>query len=673
MKKTLLSVFGLASFGLLSAQTIVSTTPSNRNAVLEDYTGIYCQFCPDGHKRAAEAAAANLGRVVLVNIHAGGFANPQAGDPDFRTPYGQALATQSGLTGYPSGTVNREKFNGAATAALSRSLWAGIITNNVLPQSSPVNVAVEANYNENTNSLDILVEAFYTSGQTVSSNNLNVAILQNNILGPQTGAATYWPEQIQPNGQYKHMHMLRDFVTGQWGEVITVIDSGTFVSKTYTWPVPANINGVPVKVTDLEVAAYIAEGQENIITGVVNEVVVSPTLLTDLALSEATTLPTDICANSIEPKVGVTNNFATTITSFSISYTTNTGLSATENFNGSLAQGQSTTISFPAVTLPGGQFVLNFGTPQNINGVNLLDFDGSNDIVATIDVTTIADAADDAPRYQDFESAAIRSFPAGTYGIDNGMAAFGAVDRVTLQATANIGAYEESDKSIYWFFWNTQAGNTGSILFDKVDLTKAENQKLTFDYAYTSFQGSTDGLRVEVSKNCGASWSSLWNKSGADLRTAPEVNVGTAGGFFKPVKDDWVTIEIDLGPLAGEEELIIRFTGTSDFGDNLYVDNINVAGSPLSIANQVNNESISLYPNPAKNAATLEIVSDNAEAASIRILNMLGAVVSPSQVIGISQGSNLIDLPINSLVNGIYFVETIIAGEVSTSKLIINK
>ena len=67
MKKTFtfLVVLGLAFSA--SAQTIVSTTAQNKKVVLEEFTGIHCTFCPDGHKRANELKAANAGNVFLVN------------------------------------------------------------------------------------------------------------------------------------------------------------------------------------------------------------------------------------------------------------------------------------------------------------------------------------------------------------------------------------------------------------------------------------------------------------------------------------------------------------------------------------------------------------------------------------------------------------------------------
>ncbi|MDZ4204018.1 MAG: hypothetical protein U1C46_04265, partial [Bacteroidales bacterium] len=116
MKKVTLTLIALLGFTAMMAQTIVPTTPMNRNVVLEEYTGINCVNCPDGHRIANLIKAANPTRVNLINIHVGSFATPLTGQPDYRTQWGNALAGQTGLTGYPSGTINRQIFSGSVTA-----------------------------------------------------------------------------------------------------------------------------------------------------------------------------------------------------------------------------------------------------------------------------------------------------------------------------------------------------------------------------------------------------------------------------------------------------------------------------------------------------------------------------------------------------------------------------
>ncbi|MGB5071926.1 MAG: hypothetical protein WBO28_13290 [Flavobacteriales bacterium] len=72
------------------AQSLVGFEPENRTALLEDFTGIHCVFCPEGHVIMADIDEARPGKVSLVGIHAGDFAVPGSGEPDFRTPEGTA-------------------------------------------------------------------------------------------------------------------------------------------------------------------------------------------------------------------------------------------------------------------------------------------------------------------------------------------------------------------------------------------------------------------------------------------------------------------------------------------------------------------------------------------------------------------------------------------------------
>ncbi|MBR5028260.1 MAG: Omp28-related outer membrane protein, partial [Bacteroidales bacterium] len=104
----------------------------------------------------------------------------------------------------------------------------------------------------------------YTDSSTAANNFLQVALLQDNILGPQGGASLN-PDQVI-NGQYNHMHMFRANITGNtWGDTIYTTDSGSFVSKTYTYNLPATISGVNVLPFDLEVLAFITESKTDVL------------------------------------------------------------------------------------------------------------------------------------------------------------------------------------------------------------------------------------------------------------------------------------------------------------------------------------------------------------------------------------------------------------------------
>lgn len=261
MKKIVTFLFaGFLTFAY--AQLPVSRTLEKKRVVLEEFTGKSCPACPHGHKAADALKQADPENVFLINIHTGSYAN---GTPNYRTAFGAALANQSGLTGYPNATINRHLFGGSSTAMGARNYASNAAI--IKTQDAYVNVAAEASVDVQTRVLTINVEAYYTANSPTSSNFLNVAITQNGILGPQSGAANN-PSSIDPvTGEYTHDHMLRHLVTGQWGEEITTVSQGSLVQKTYTYTLPATIGDVPVDLTKLDIVVFVAESRQEIING----------------------------------------------------------------------------------------------------------------------------------------------------------------------------------------------------------------------------------------------------------------------------------------------------------------------------------------------------------------------------------------------------------------------
>ena len=239
-------------------QHFVSKTPSNKNVIIEEYTGVNCGYCPDGHRIVNELMEANPGRVWGINIHTGQYAVL------YSTEWGSALAAQTGLTGYPAGTVNRHVFSGSKTA-LNRNLW-NSAASQIMAQPAPVNVAARCTINRSTRVLTVDVEAYYTDNSSAEMNYLNVAVLQNNILGRQNGGSTYNPSQME-GSQYRHMHMLRTLLSGQWGDFIRTTTKGSLFTKTYTYTIPAQISDVDMVLEDLEVIAFVTESHQEILTG----------------------------------------------------------------------------------------------------------------------------------------------------------------------------------------------------------------------------------------------------------------------------------------------------------------------------------------------------------------------------------------------------------------------
>lgn len=341
----LFSFFTVAVF----SQTIVSTTPENRKGVLEIFTGIQCVFCPDGQQVARTIRDNNPGDFFFINIHQGGFANPGPGQPDFRTPFGNAIVNQSysgGGFGYPSGTINRQNFPGremtaAGTTAMGRNFWT-VSANEAMAQPSYVNVAAEATIDVQTNELTVHVEAYYTANSPQATNKLNIALLQNNTLGPQVGG--------NQGDNYVHNNRLVHLVTGQWGVDITTTTSGALYDNTFTYTIPAAYNGVPAELADLELIVFVAEGQQFVVSG--NNAVPTYTNFqhtNDIRVREVIEIG-DICVDVISPVIKIQNMGSADLTSLDIEYSVNGGDVETYTWTGNLGPLQTEEIELPEIT-----------------------------------------------------------------------------------------------------------------------------------------------------------------------------------------------------------------------------------------------------------------------------------------------------------------------------------
>jgi hypothetical protein len=369
MRKTLLSAI-LLTFGYAHSQTFVSTTPENRKAILEEYTGVNCVFCPQGHVIANNIVNANPDNAFIINIHQGNFSTPGAGQPDFRTPFGNAIVLQSynnSLSGfgYPAGSVNRNVFAGLSIhsgfTAMFRNNWANG-ANQIIAQSSYVNVGVQGVINAQTRELSVTVEVYYTGNSPVSTNKINIALLQNNTLGPQTGG--------NMGNNYNHMHRLVHMITGQWGADITTTTSGSFYTQTFTYTIPAAYNNIPAEIGELEFVAFVTETQQKIISGNGAKPTFTGLANNDVKLKSIESISSQ-CVSTISPKVTIQNMSQTPLTSLPIQYNINSGENATYNWTGNLAPLTST-----VVELPSYNFTLN---PTNTLAVSIPSDDNNAD------------------------------------------------------------------------------------------------------------------------------------------------------------------------------------------------------------------------------------------------------------------------------------------------------
>ncbi len=348
-----LLLFFLLIFQKNVSQNFVSTSPENKKALVEKFTGINCNYCPCGDVVIYGAVDSNPENIIVVKIHEGSYAVPGSGQPDFRTNYGDALSSQSFNTGNPQVSINRHFFpdytSGGGTAiSACYSNASGIAMQSpptyaideILAEPAYLNVAAEAEINYSTNTLTVNSEVYYTGISPTPLNYLNIAIVQDNTIGFQAGSSL-----AAGGANFVHNDRLVDFITGQWGEEITTAE-GSLIQTTHSYNIPENYNGIPVVLDDLKVIVFVSESTQEVINVTRAEMEYN-TLTYDLSVDS---IDSPVIAGNLSENESVTvtisNNGDNDISNFEMSYDVDGINISTENYTETISSGLTTQFTF---------------------------------------------------------------------------------------------------------------------------------------------------------------------------------------------------------------------------------------------------------------------------------------------------------------------------------------
>lgn len=643
MKKILTyGIFGLFTISSSIAQNWVSTTPENKKVILEELTGVNCTYCPDGHKRANAIKDNNPDNVFLVNIHAGGYATPRAGQPDLRTSEGNAINSVANPAGsYPAGSVNRFK---TPQWAENRGLW-NASANSILSQSSPVNLYVKSFFDRATRELTTEVEVYYTDN--VSSNNkLTVMLTQDGILGPQSGGTQYYPENFIGD-QYIHNHVLRDVITpgGAWGETITETNKGNYTYKKYVTSIPESIQNIPVIFYNLDVVAFISgSDNSNILSGAGAPVEYDPTGAINLSLTNKTPAPTGLCVDPFKPVIEVTNLSSETVNSFDLTTSIN-GVKTTKTFNSTITPNGKTTIEFDEFITPRGDFNVSINGFNNINSGNLFDTD------QTDDATQISGIG--------FQNNAFTYEKFGLNGAGESNLGRWVKTNPNFIYRSNVG--KDGGSMLYYLHssWNIE-GKPGEIVIGEADFTSITDPTVSYYYAYTDggLGGSAPSIEVKVSDNCGVSFEQVNIIECESTGEPDDPNL-----LWAAPSDNFKLVNVDLSKYAGKSVLISVAGIPGSSGNSLYIDEIEVgSASKIASIDEIQIEELSIYPNPAKDVLNVSI--KNNENVKASLINAQGVIITEFNIL-----NGKATLNTSGISDGLYFLNVKFGDVESTEKV----
>ena len=637
--KNFLTIFSLSicASALIAQGIPVSQSPSNRNAILEEFTGVNCQFCPQGHSIADELVNANPGRVVAVNIHAGSFAS----DPtDFRTQDGENFDGSFGQHGYPAGVVNRAQGN----ATLGRGEWAGQVAP-ILTETSYVNLGMQADWDITTNEATITLQAYFTGNSSASSERLHLYLLQDDIAGPQSGAATYNPSAILPNGDYNHTKMLRNMFFGLNGISLPSNSSGTLFDTTFTVTIPGfypSLSGNTDVMTEISKMNFVLFTTDQNNRNVETAIKVAPnyTGLTALdARAGSASVESPSCGWQVNPKFSFDNVGQNQVTSLQLRYDINNGTEVTYTWNGQVDQFSSTEFTLPTY----------YYLPQASNTITaeIIAVNGSSDDVASNNITT-SNFISDASGYN-----------TTSIGLDLRLDNWGS--EITWGVYDASGTFVPARDNV--------TGTTYSSPIVYADgMTSANNQFFytinlnDFDCYTVNFEDSYgDGLD-------GNGGGPVGSFSFTDPTTSAPLLTGSGGSIGSGSSAAFFTINA-----TGGSNALTDLTETTDSDNDGFTDldelnlgsNPNDANSqPTTSISDLANLGVSVYPNPSTGIIYLE----SASRVNYRVMDALGKVITSGDV----EGNKSLNL--SSAASGIYTLSIIdAAGNVSSGIIQIMK
>ena len=642
MKKQLL-FFAMFVLGL----SLVAQTP--RMSLFEEFTGENCGPCAATNPgvNAILAASTNTPKVIAIKWQVAIPSAPSATWSLYRTNSAEINARMSyyGVTFAPESRMDGQ----GLTAFGGSSSHAGDLTNGVISTAqaitSPFSIAMARSWDPGCNAVTLTVTVTASQNYTATSSLKFRTVMVERTITFATAPGT--------NGEKVfHDAAIKSFPSIQNG---IALNSSWVSGQTQTFTVNCPIPSYTRNKNEIAFVGFIqAEGNKNVLQAMRLDKIPFPTdVLTAVDAKVNVT-----CSNTISPTITLKNTGPNPFTSFTITPYTDGVAGATTSWSGNLAVNTTTTLILNTISTPTANGVHTFSYSLNMNNPYYLNIQ-SNSVKYLV-----ASNFQGSPIVQDF---GLALFP------PTGWTMINPNNGPTFARDVSTGSYGNPNEIgcvKFDFFNNTVIGDQDELYLPPSDLSGTATPTLSFDYAYAQKSGENDRLEVLISNDCGITWTSVFDKAGQNLATTGAITTS----FTASASSDWTTTSINLTGFASANALV-KFKVTNDHGNNLFIDNINMAQpSTAGIkTNSRDNNTVSIYPNPAINETSITIKSDIAiNDATLKIINVIGKVYNVKQI-NLMPGINNYKLDTKDLATGVYFVSLETGKSVISKKLVISK
>lgn len=365
------------------------------------------------------------------------------------------------------------------------------------------------------------------------------------------------------------------------------------------------------------------------------------------------------CSTTFTPEITIYNGGLSELTGADIEYSLDEAIPETEPWVGSLTSGESEIFTLPAIIVSTGPHsfeasIILLGDENDTNNSQSTNFVSNDGTTVTMDIH------DESQAIEEFEEVA---FPPENWTLDN------PDDEATWERVSGAGGYGNSSSCAKMDFYSPNNNTTGEFDYlstGTFDMNALESLELSFSYAHARYLTSNDRLRIYLTDGCGTLLSVLWQQSGFGLATATDPGEEA----FIPTPTDWETGNINITPNLQSGIGQIVFEGLSDWGNNLYIDDINFTGIFVGIA-EPTSYSVGIHPSISSTNIGIYIQANKSKNFEIELVDLHGKVVYNE----FRNATNNVEIKmdVSSFASGLYIVRVRSNNEVLSRKIIITE
>lgn len=275
------------------------------------------------------------------------------------------------------------------------------------------------------------------------------------------------------------------------------------------------------------------------------------------------------CASSNMPVVIRVRNFGQSAqTGFNISYQLDGGAVISEPFLGNLNVGASVDYTFTQTVTISGDGAHSLVASTNLVGDQFVGNDAVTSAITLSTPTTVA-----STYAVNIETTS--PIPTG-WGLEN-------PDNGNTWVTAAVSGQSACVGARAWAIDNYSVNTPGQedrLVTPVIDLSGSAGTRLKYKHAYSGYSASyPDGMRVQVSNDCGLTWNTLYEAAGAALQTTAY----STSAWTPTLCTEWMQHDHDLSAYDGDQ-LLVRFVAINYYGNWLYLDDAVIERNGVRVA-----------------------------------------------------------------------------------------